>query len=77
MDLSVIIIQVTVSVAVMHLEVSAAHTEVTVSAANMWVTMFMVIMQMGVSVGIMLWWYFLQCIMHMTVYCNYAGDFSL
>ena len=33
----------------------------------MWVTTFVVIMQTGVSVGIMQVWYFLQCIMHVNV----------
>ena len=47
-DLSVTITQVTVSIAVMQLEVSAAHMQVIFSAANMWVTIFIVIMQMGV-----------------------------
>ena len=32
------------------LEVSAAHMQVTVSAANMWMTIFIVIMQIRVSV---------------------------
>ena len=51
-DLSATIMQVTVSVAVMQLEVSAAHMQVTVPAANMWVAIFIVIMEMGVSVAI-------------------------
>ena len=66
-DLSVTIMQVTVSVAVMQLEVSEAHIQVTVSATNMWVTIFIVIMQMGESLLPLCWWYFLQCIMNMTV----------
>ena len=46
----------------------------TVSAANMWVTIFVVIMQMGVSVAIMqvvfsAVHYALDCF-----YCNYASD---
>ena len=40
--------QVTVSVAIMQLEVSTAHMQVTVSATNVWMTIFIVIMQMGV-----------------------------
>ena len=48
MDLSVAIMQVTVSVAIMELDVSAAHLQVSVSAANTWVTIFIVIMQVGV-----------------------------
>ena len=48
--------------------------QVTVSAANMWVTIFILIMQMGVSVAIM------QVVLsaveyaHNSFYCNYAGD---
>ena len=49
-DLFVAIMQVTVSVAIMHLEVSAAFKQVKVSAANMWVTIFIEIMDVGVSV---------------------------
>ena len=51
--------------------------QVTVSAANMWVAIFIVIIQMGVSVAIM------QVVLsavhyaHDRVYCNYAGDFPL
>ena len=52
-DLSVVIMHVTVSVAIRQLSVFAAHTQVTVSAAIMWVTIFAVIMQMGVSVATM------------------------
>ena len=44
-DLSVAIKQVTVSVAIMQLEVSRAHMQVT---AKMWLTIFIVIMQMGI-----------------------------
>ena len=61
-DLSVAVIQVTVSVAIIQLEVFAAHTQVAVSAGNLWVTIFVVIMQMEVSVQLCRW-YFLQCIM--------------
>ena len=43
----------TISVPIMQLEVSTAHIQVTVSAKNMWMTNFIVIMQMGVSVTIM------------------------
>ena len=41
------------SVAIMQLEASGVHMPVTVSAAKMWLTIFVVIMQMGVSVAIM------------------------
>ena len=43
-DLSVVFIQ---------LEVPAGYMEVIVSAANMWVKIFIVIMEVGVSVAIM------------------------
>ena len=49
MDLSFAIIYVTVSVAIIQL----ALTQVTVSASNMWVTIFIVFIQVGVSVAIM------------------------
>ena len=40
--------------------------QIKISAANMWVTVFIEIMQVGVSVAIMqVVSYFLQCIMHM------------
>ena len=51
--------------------------QVTVSAANMWVTIFIVIMQMEVSVAIM--WVVFSAVHYAQdcVYCNYAGDFPL
>ena len=48
--LSATIMLVNLSVAIMQLEVSAAFMQVKVSAANMWVTIFIEIMQVGVSV---------------------------
>ena len=66
-DLSVTIMQVTISVAIMQLEVSAAHIQVTVSATNMWMTIFIVVMQSLLQLCL---WYFLQCIMYMTVSSN-------
>ena len=48
--------------------------QATVSAANMWVTIFIVIMQMGVSIAIM------QVVfseVHYAHDCNYAVDFPL
>ena len=51
----------------MQLEVSGAHMRVTVSAGKMWLIIFVVIMQMGVSVAIICRWCFLQWIMDMTV----------
>ena len=65
MDLSVAIKQTTVSVATVQLGFSGAHMQVTVSAANIWVTVFVVIMQMGHS--FQCGCYFLQCNMHMIV----------
>ena len=50
---------------------------VTVSAANIWVTIFIVIMQMGVSVAIMQVVFSAVHYAHDCVYCNYAGDFPL
>ena len=61
----------------MQLEDSAAHMEVTVSAANMWMTTFIVIMQMGVSVALMQVLFSAVHYAHDCVYCNYAGDFPL
>ena len=51
--------------------------QVTVSAANMWVTIFIVIMQMGVSVTIMQVVFSVVHYAHDSVCCNYAGDFPL
>ena len=51
--------------------------QVTVSAANMWMTIFIVIMQMGVSVAIMQVVFSAVHYAHDCVYCNYAGDFPL
>ena len=52
-DLFVAITQRTVSVAIMHLEVSAALMQLKVSSANMWLTIFIEIMDLGVSLAIM------------------------
>ena len=49
----------------------------TVSEANMWVTIFNVIMQMGVSVAIMQVVFSAVHYAHGCVYCNYAGEFPL
>ena len=43
------------------------------SAAKIWVTIFVVIMQMGVSVGIMLVVFSAMYYAHDCFYCNYAG----
>ena len=62
--------KVTVSVAItLQLEVSATLAEVKISTANMCVTIFIEIIEVGVSVAIMqVVLYFLQCIIHMTFY---------
>ena len=70
-DLSVAIMQETVSVAIMQLEVSAAHVQVIVSAANMWVTIFIVIMQMGDSVATKQKVFSIAHYAHDCFYCNY------
>ena len=51
-DLSVPIIQVSVSVAIMHSEVSTALMQVTFYEENMWITIFIVKRQLRVSVGV-------------------------
>ena len=47
------------------------------SAANRWVTIFTVIMQMGVSVAIIQVVFSVVHYAHDCFYCNYAGDFLL
>ena len=59
----------------MQLEVFAAHAQETVSAANMWVTIFLIIMQMEVSVAIMQMVFSAVHHAHDCFYCNYAGNF--
>ena len=51
--LSVTIMSVELFVAIVHLKVSAAFMQVKVSTTNAWVTIFIKIMPMGVSVAIM------------------------
>ena len=51
--------------------------KVTVSAANIWVTIFIVIMQKGVSVAIMQVVFSAVHYARDCVYCNYAGEFPL
>ena len=46
----------------------------TVSAAKMWLAVFVVIMQMGVSVAIMLVVFSAVYYAHDCFYCNYAGE---
>ena len=72
-DLFVTITQVTVPVAIVQLEVSAAFMQLKVSAANTWVTIFIEIMQMGVSVAIMPVIFSAVHYSHDYFYCNYAG----
>ena len=50
-----------------YLQVSAALMHVIVPATNMWVTIFIVLMHVGESLLQLCRWYFLQCIMHITV----------
>ena len=50
LTLSIAIMQLPTSVPIMQLEISATLMQVKVSAANMWVTIFIEIMQVGVSV---------------------------
>ena len=58
----------------MQLEVSAAHMQVTVSATNKWVTIFIVIRLMGVSVAIIQLIFSVVHYAHDCFYCNYAID---
>ena len=51
--------------------------QVTVSAPNTCLTVFIVIMQMGVSVAYMQVVFSAVHYAHDHVYCNYAGDFPL
>ena len=48
--------------------------QVTVFAAKMWLTIFVVIMQMGVSIAIMLVVLSAVHYAHGCCYCNYAGE---
>ena len=60
-------------VAIVQLEVSGAHMKVSVSAANIWVAIFVLIMQMGVSVAVMKVVFSAVHYAHDCFYCNYAG----
>ena len=64
--LSATVLLVDLSVAIMQSEVSAAFMVMKVFAANMWVTFFIDIMQVE-SLLPLYRWYFLQCIMHITI----------
>ena len=48
--------------------------QVSVSAAKMWLTVFVVIMQMGVSVAIIQVVFSAVHYAHDCFYCNYAGE---
>ena len=59
--------QVAVPIAIMQLEVSTVHIQVKLSATNKWMTIFIVIIQVKVSVANHAGCYFLQYITHTTV----------
>ena len=65
---------VDLSVMIKQLEVFGAHMQVTVSAAKMWLAIFVVIMQMGVSVAVMQVVFSALHCAHNGFYCNYAGE---
>ena len=64
----------TISVAIMQLEVSAAFIQVKASAVNMWVTNFIKIMQVGISIVIVQVVFSAVHYAHDYFYHNYAGD---
>ena len=64
----------TASVVIKQLNVSEAFIQVTVSAANTWVTIFIVIMQGGVSAAIMHVAFSTVHYSHDCFYFDYAGD---
>ena len=74
--LSATIMLVNLSVAIMQLEVSAAFMQVKVSAKNMWVTIFIEITDVGVSVAIMQRVFSAVHYAPNYFYCNYAGGCS-
>ena len=66
--------EVVLSVIVMLVDLCVAIMQLEVSAANMRVTIFIVIMQIGTSLGIMhLVFSALHFVYHL-LYCNYASD---
>ena len=73
LDRFVAVKKMTVSVAIMQLEVSATLMQVKISAANMWVTIFIEITQVGVSVGIMQVLFSTVHYAYDYFYRNYAG----
>ena len=58
----------------LQLDVFGAHMQVTHSAAKIWLTIFVVIMQMGVSLAIMQVVFSAVDHAHDCFYCNYAGE---
>ena len=66
--------RVTVSVAITQSEVSAAFMLLKASATNMWVTIFIEIMHVEVSVAIMQVVFSAVHYAHDYLYCNYAGN---
>ena len=66
--------QVTVSLQ-LAVRIFCSTYEVTISISNMWVTNFVVIMQMGVSVAIMQVVFSAVYYTDGYFYCNYAGDY--
>ena len=73
-DLFVAVMKVTVSVAIIQLEVFATlGSFCNISAANIWVTIFIEIMQVGVSVAIMPVVFSTVHYAHDYCCCNYAG----
>ena len=67
-DLYVTIVQVTV------FKVSAALTQMTLSGSSMWVTIFIVIKQVGVSVATMHMLFSAVHYAHYCFYCSYPGN---
>ena len=57
---------VVLSSTIMLVDLFVAFMQVKVSAANMWVTIFLKLCTWE-SLLQSCWWYFLQCIMHMTI----------
>ena len=65
--------KVTVSVPIMQLEVSATLMQVKIFAANVWVTTFIEIMRVGVSIAIIQVVFSTVHDVHDYFYCNYEG----
>ena len=56
------------------LSVTGMLVDLSVSAADMWVTIFIVIIQMGISVAFMQVVFSAKHYAHDCLHCNYAGD---